>query len=55
MLRALHFPKATSGPSWAQFRTHPTNEQKSLLHQLGLDLPERFQLNRKCSVDPAVA
>ena len=23
--------------------------------QLGLDLPERFQLNRKCSVDPAVA
>src|SRR3984893_6433272 len=35
--------------------TEPTNEQKSLLHQLGLDLPERFQLNRKCSVDPAVA
>ena len=33
----------------------PTTEQKSLLHQLGLDLPERFQLNRKCSVDPAVA
>jgi len=35
--------------------TEPTNEQKSLLYQLGLDLPERFQLNRKCSVDPAVA
>jgi transposase len=35
--------------------TEPTAEQKSLLHQLGLDLPERFQLNRKCSVDPAVA
>src|SRR5580698_5007552 len=35
--------------------TEPTTEQKSLLHQLGLDLPERFQLNRKCSVDPAVA
>jgi hypothetical protein len=32
-----------------------TNEQKSLLYQLGLDLPERFQLNRKCSADPAVA
>ncbi len=32
-----------------------TNEQKSLLYQLGLDLAERFQLNRKCSVDPAVA
>jgi hypothetical protein len=35
--------------------TEPTTEQKSLLNQLGLDLPERFQLNRKCSVDPAVA
>jgi hypothetical protein len=35
--------------------TEATTEQKSLLHQLGLDLPERFQLNRKCSVDPAVA
>jgi transposase len=35
--------------------TEPTAEQKSLLHQLDLDLPERFQLNRKCSVDPAVA
>jgi hypothetical protein len=35
--------------------TEPTTEQKSLLHQLGLDLPDRFQLNRKCSVDPAVA
>jgi transposase len=35
--------------------TEPTTEQKSLLHQLGIDLPERFQLNRKCSVDPAVA
>jgi hypothetical protein len=35
--------------------TEPTTEQKFLLHQPGLDLPERFQLNRKCSVDPAVA
>jgi transposase len=35
--------------------TEPTIEQKFLLHQLGLDLPERFQLNRKCSVDPAAA
>jgi hypothetical protein len=35
--------------------TEPTVEQKSLLHQLGLELPERFQFNRKCSVDPAVA
>src|ERR1700732_767913 len=31
--------------------TEPTAEQKSLLPQLGLGLPERFQLNRKCSVD----
>jgi transposase len=35
--------------------TEPTTEQKFLLHQLGLELPVRFQLNRKCSVDPAVA
>src|ERR1700681_4831525 len=35
--------------------TEPTTEQKFLLHQLGLNLPERFHLNRKCSVDPAVA
>jgi len=31
--------------------TEPTAEQKSLLRQLGLGLPERFELNRKCSVD----
>ena len=35
--------------------TEPTAEQKSLLQQLGLDLPERFELNRKCSVDSAIA
>ena len=29
----------------------PTAEQKALLQQLGLSLPERFALNRKCSVD----
>jgi transposase len=33
----------------------PTSEQKALLRQLGLSLPERFQLNRKCSVDSAIA
>ena len=33
----------------------PTSEQKALLHQLGLSLPERFALNRKCSVDFATA
>ena len=31
--------------------TEPTAEQKSLLQQLGLSLPERFELNRQCSVD----
>src|SRR6266581_734237 len=35
--------------------TEPTAEQKSLLQQLGLRLPERFELNRKCSVDSAIA
>jgi hypothetical protein len=35
--------------------TEPTAEQKSLLQQLGLSLPERFELNRKCSVDLATA
>jgi len=33
----------------------PTSEQKALLQQLGLSLPERFELNRKCSVDSAIA
>jgi transposase len=35
--------------------TEPTAEQKALLQQLGLTLPERFELNRKCSVDLATA
>jgi hypothetical protein len=35
--------------------TEPTAEQRELLHQLGLVLPERFQLNQKCSVDSATA
>jgi len=35
--------------------TEPTTEQKSLLQQLGLSLPERFEFNRKCSVDSATA
>jgi transposase len=35
--------------------TEPTTEQRSLLHQLGLSLPERFETNRKCSVDSAIA
>ena len=35
--------------------TEPTAEQKSLLQQLGLGLPERFELNRKCSADSAIA
>jgi len=35
--------------------TEPTAEQKSLLRQLGLSLPEHFQFDRKCSVDSATA
>jgi len=35
--------------------TEPTAEQKSLLQQLGLSLPARFEPNRKCSADLAIA
>jgi hypothetical protein len=35
--------------------TEPTAEQKSLLHQLGLSLPERLQFHGECSVDSAIA
>ena len=35
--------------------TEPTAEQKSLLQQLGLTLPERFESNRNCSADLATA
>jgi hypothetical protein len=35
--------------------TEPTPEQKALLQQLGLSLPEWFEMNRKCSVDSAIA
>jgi transposase len=35
--------------------TEPTAEQKSLLKQLGMSLPERFELNRNCSADLAIA
>ena len=35
--------------------TEPDAEQKSLLHQLGLSLPDRLQFQRECSVDSATA
>jgi len=35
--------------------TEPTAEQKSLLQQLGLTLPDRLERNRQCSVDSASA
>src|SRR5206468_5780325 len=35
--------------------TEPTAEQKSLLQQLGLSLPDRLECNRECSVDSAIA
>jgi transposase len=35
--------------------TEPTADQKSLLQQLGLSLPDRLDHNRECSVDSAIA
>jgi transposase len=35
--------------------TEPTAEQKLLLRQLGISLPEHFQFHRECSVDSAIA
>jgi transposase len=35
--------------------TEPDADQKSLLRQLGISLPDHFQLNRKCSADSAIA
>ena len=35
--------------------TEPTVDQKSLLQQLGLALPDRLQCDRKCSVDSVLA
>ena len=35
--------------------TEPTVEQKSLLQQLGLTVPDRLEHNRECSVDSAIA
>ncbi|HYM74386.1 MAG TPA: IS1634 family transposase [Candidatus Dormibacteraeota bacterium] len=35
--------------------TGPSPEQKTLLHQLGLSLPERLHSNLKCSADSVVA
>src|SRR5216683_1745669 len=35
--------------------TEPTTEQKSLLRQLGISLPEHLRFNRECSADSAVA
>jgi len=35
--------------------TEPTQEQKFLLRQLGINLPEHLQFNRECSADSATA
>jgi transposase len=35
--------------------TEPTSEQKSLLRQLGISLPEHLQFDRECSADSAIA
>ena len=35
--------------------TEPTKEQKSLLRQLGISLPDHLQFHRDCSADSAIA
>ena len=35
--------------------TEPTAEQNSLLHQLGLNLPQHLNSRSKCSADSAIA
>jgi hypothetical protein len=35
--------------------TEPTDEQKDLLLQLGIDLPRQLQTNQQCSADFATA
>ena len=35
--------------------TEPTEEQKRLLHQLRITLPERLEIDLQCSVDSAIA
>ena len=35
--------------------TEPDTEQKSLLHQLRLSLPDRLEFHQKCSADSAIA
>jgi hypothetical protein len=35
--------------------TEPTAEQKSLLRQLGISLPQHLRFNRECSADSAIA
>lgn len=35
--------------------TEPTADQKQLLHQLGISLPEHLRFNCECSVDSAIA
>jgi transposase len=35
--------------------TEPTTEQKRLLNELGIDLPDQLQFNQQCSADFAVA
>jgi hypothetical protein len=35
--------------------TEPTTEQKSLLRQLGINLPEHLQFQHECSANSAVA
>ena len=35
--------------------TEPSREQKELLHQLGITLPERLEIDLKCSENSSIA
>lgn len=49
------FPTADGREIRLRRVTEPDAEQRSLLRQLGISLPDHFQLNRKCSADSAIA
>jgi transposase len=60
LLSTLHsadiiLPTTDGREIWLRRVTEPTSEQKSLLHQLGITLPDRLNFNRECSVDSATA
>ena len=51
----VHFPTTDGREIRLRRVTEPTAEQKLLLRQLGISLPEHLQLHRECSEDSAIA